>query len=62
MFNRDLNFFLYVLDHTEPPFLIKLHVTFLNEQEMSMLDIKGSVLRSIISANGNGSMEDIVVD
>lgn len=27
VFNRDLNFFLYVIDKTEPPYVIKLHVT-----------------------------------
>lgn len=62
VFNRDLNFFLYVLDHTDPPFLLKLHVSFLNEQEMSMLDIKGSALSMITAANGRENMSEIVIE
>ena len=34
VFNRDLNFFLYVIDHTSPPYNLKLHISTKSNSEM----------------------------
>ena len=47
VFSKDLNFFMYVLDNSPPPFEIKLHITSLVPFEFSELDIKQNVLNFI---------------
>ena len=40
VFNRDLSFFLFVIDNTEPPYYIKLHITTLVPNELTDQQIK----------------------
>ena len=47
VFNRDLDFFLFVIDNTPAPFHIKLHITTLYPDEVSSLDVVESVLKFI---------------
>ena len=47
VFNRDLSFFLFVIDNTEPPYFIKLHVTTLLPNEVTEEEVVASITRFI---------------
>lgn len=49
VFNRDTKFFLYVIDNTEPPYVIKLHIANYDINEISKYEIKQSLNEYVIA-------------
>ena len=43
LFNRSLEFFLWVLEHSKPPYVVKLHVLALSLKEIKMPSMRRSI-------------------